>query len=355
MKLGRGHPSPRHSGPREKFPSGASGERVQFDREVAVGVTDGPQTDQSLYPEAGLLAQLAPHGIIGGFPPFDPAPGELPEPRKQARSGPTLDEPLTAFRQHNHGRPDVRPPAAFRPARQRSRVVELAIGAAGVSDRARRTGRLSGTADRLAEFHHRLVERPRLRPGEGRFQDVFKTSPGPRVPHVLFFSGPASRHPEPVRFQRDHRPSEGDRGDRPCDIRSDAGQRLEFPNGRREFSSPFAHEPPGGRVEVMGPRVVAGPLPELEDPFRPRARERPEGGERPHEPLEVRNRLVDASLLQENLRHPDAVRSSVGAPGQLSVVRAVPREKGRGERRRERRRGGRGVSHGTRPRDEAEA
>jgi hypothetical protein len=322
---------------------------------MAVGVTDDPETDQVVHSEAGLLAQLPPRGALGGFPPFDPSAGELPEPGKKARRGPALDEPPAAVRQDDHRCPDLRALAASPSHGYRPRVAELAVGTAGIGDRTGRAGRPLRTADGLAKFHHRLVEGPRFGPGEDRFEGPFEADSDPGVPHVPFLSGPAGCDPQPVRLQRDHRPAESDRGDRPRDVRTDPGQRFELRDGGREFSSAFADDVTGRSVEAMGPRVVAGPLPELEDPFGPRPRERFEGGERMEEPLEVRDRLVDAGLLQEDLRHPDPVRRSVRAPGEFSVVGPVPREKGRGERRREGRRGGGGGSHGLRSTDEAEA
>ncbi len=58
-----------------------AGEGVQLDREVAVGVPDGPQRDEMADEQARLLPKLPSSGGLRPFARFDVAARKLPETR----------------------------------------------------------------------------------------------------------------------------------------------------------------------------------------------------------------------------------------------------------------------------------
>jgi hypothetical protein len=226
--------------------------------------------------------------------------------------------------------------------------------AARERDRARRAIRSGRPTDRLPELHDRLVELAGVRSGQDRNEGLIESTEDERVSQVPVLPGPTSGDPPTVRLERDHGLIERDRRDGAGDVRADARQGLEFGNGGGEATLPRPHDPAGRREQVVGAGIVAGPLPDLQDPAHGRARERANRGERAHESLEVRGRLCDARLLEEDFRDPDPVRVPVVAPGQRPMVEAVPSDEGRRERGRERRHGRRSGTHGPRGSDGAE-
>ena len=326
---------------------------MQLHGEMAVGVGDGPQRNQFTRVEAGLLAELPSGGGLGGLPPFDPAPRELPKPGKEAGRRSALDEPSAPMLEDDHRGPDVRSSPSPRPDGERSGVDELSVRAAGECDRAGRAVRSGRPADGLPELHDRLVERAGVRPGQGRLERPLEASPNGRRAHVPPLSGPSGRDPQAVRLQGDHRTAEGDRRDGPRDVRADARKGLELRHGGGDPPSALRNEPPGRGVEVVRARVVAGTLPDLEHPVRRSASERADGRERAQEPLEVRDRLRDPRLLEEDLRDPDTVGIPVEAPRERPPAEAVPAHERRDERRGKRRRVGQGRTHRPRAGDEA--
>ncbi len=167
-----------------------------------------------------------------------------------------------------------------------------------------------------------------------------------RVPHVPLLKRPAGRDPLPVRLERDHGTTERDRRNGSGGVRPDARKGLELGDGGGEAPRPLPHDPAGRHVQMVGAGVVAGALPDLQHPADRGARERLNGRERAHEPLEVRCSLRDAGLLEEDLRDPDPVRVSVATPWQRPPVEPVPSQEGRSESSRERRRGRRSGTHG---------
>jgi hypothetical protein len=226
--------------------------------------------------------------------------------------------------------------------------------AAGEGDRASPAIRSGRPTDRLPELHDRLVELAGVRGGKDRREGFFESGADERRPHVALLPGPTGRDPPAVRLERDHGSTERDRRDGAGGVRADARKGLELGHGGREPPVPRPRDPAGRREHVVGAGIIAGPLPELQYPARRRARERADRGERTDEPLEVRRRLCDARLLQEDLRDPDPVRVPVLAPGQRPPVLAIPTNEGRRECGRERRRGRRSGAHGPPPPDGAE-
>jgi hypothetical protein len=220
--------------------------------------------------------------------------------------------------------------------------------------RALRAGRSGRPTDRFPKLHDRLVERAGVRPGQDRSEGLLEASADERVLQVPFLAGPAGRDPQSVRFERDDGAAERDRRDGSGGVRADARKGLELADGGGEPTFPLPHELASRRVQVVGTGIVAGALPGLQDPADGGLREGVDRGERSHEPLEVRGRLRDARLLEEDLRDPDPVRVPVVAPRQRSTVETVPSEEGGRERGRERRHGRRSGTHGPRTRDGAE-
>jgi hypothetical protein len=57
----------------------AAGVRVQFDREVAVGVVYGTEPEQLSHSKAGLLLELPAGRLLRGLALLDPTARKLPE------------------------------------------------------------------------------------------------------------------------------------------------------------------------------------------------------------------------------------------------------------------------------------
>ena len=106
---------------------------------------------------------------------------------------------------------------------------------------------------------------------------------------------------------------------------------------------------------MAGPGVVSRALPGLQDLNAVRVGQSRDRGEPSHETLEVRDRLSDAGLLQEDLGDPDPVRVAIATPGERATVGPEPSKKGRGHRRRHDRigTGPGGGAHGTPPEEES--
>ncbi len=143
----------------------AAGEGVQLDREVAVGMPNGPERDEATDVKACLFAKFASGRGLGPLTGRDMAARELPEAREEAGRRSTLDEPPTTVGEDHDRRTDVRSATAARPPRQRPRVRELAVRAARERDRAGRAPRSGRTTDRFPELHDGLVELAGVRPG----------------------------------------------------------------------------------------------------------------------------------------------------------------------------------------------
>src|SRR5690606_8082495 len=116
-------------------------------------------------------------------------------------------------------------------------------------------------------------------------------------------------------------------------IVADAGEGAGGGLVRGEPAAVVASDLLRGAVEVPGTRVVAESLPRLQDVVERRLRQRLDGRERFDEPLEVRPRLLDARLLEHDLREPDAVRiaAAVGArlaPGERPAALLEPGDQG---------------------------
>jgi hypothetical protein len=230
----------------------------------------------------------------------------------------------------------VGPTRASDPYRQRSGVLEFAIGAAGEAHRAFGTTGPGGETYRFSELHHRLVEIARMVRREDREERRLEASADAPVAHVALLPGPASGDPQTVRLERDLGPVEGDRRDGPGGVRADPGKSLELSDGGREPSPVLPYDSTGCLEEVVGPGVVAGALPDFEDATEGSTREVVHRRKGVHESLEVGSGLRDARLLKENLGHPDPVRVAVRPPRERTTLQAIPTEQGGGEFRRKR-------------------
>jgi hypothetical protein len=329
---------------------------MQLNREVAVAVPYGPEPLERTDMDPRFLEELPPRGLRGALGRLDPSAGELPEPWQETGRRTALHQPARSVAKEDDRRPDLGSVGPGGPNGNRPRVRPLPAGTARSSYRADRAAGPEGKADGLAQLHHGLVERP----GRLRRQDGEERAPEARahsgVADVTLLERPAGRDAQPVRLEGNHRPAEGEGGDGSGDVRTDAGQLLELVHRAREPTPSLPHEEAGGLVEAMGPGVVAGPLPDLEDLPDRGPRERLDGGEPLDEPGEVAGRGGDARLLQEDLGDPDVVRLPVRAPGKRPTVGVVPSEKVGRERGRERLDGRRrSGTHGPRGPDEEEA
>ncbi len=138
---------------------------MQLNREVAVGVPNGPERDEATGVKARLFAKFASGRGLGPLTGLHMAARELPEARKEAGRRSTLDEPPTAVGENHDRRTDVRSATMARPPRQRPRVRELTVRAARERDRTGRALRSGRTTDRFPELHDGLVELAGVRPG----------------------------------------------------------------------------------------------------------------------------------------------------------------------------------------------
>ena len=299
---------------------------MQLDREVAVGVANDPLGDEGRRLEPCLLLQLPTGGVLGALARLDLPSRELPEAGQEAGRGALLDEPPVPFGEHDDRRPYVRASRALGASGDRPRFLELEERPARERDRTVVAVRAHRSADRLPKLHHRLVELAGTRRGHEPEQDGLEVGSNGAVADVPLLPGPAGRDPQPVRLERDLASAERDRSDGPCDVRPDPGKRLELGNARGKLASVLVDDPPGGRVEVVRPGVVARPFPDLEHASDRRAGERVDGRKGAHEPLEVRGRLLDSRLLQQHLGDPDPVGVPVRAPREEATVPAIPAE-----------------------------
>ena len=233
-----------------------------------------------------------------------------------------------------------------------SRVSELATCPAGERHGAHAAVRPRRETDGLAELHDGLVERAWAPPGEDRAEVLFDLLAHPGIPHVPLLPGPSSRDAEPIRFDGDRRAAERDRGHGAGDVGADSGKAFELGDRGRDCSAQIPDDLPGCFVEVVGPSIVSGPLPDFQHTTDGGSGEIAHGRELANEPHEVPRRRRDARLLEEDLGDPDAVRVPVLAPRKRTSRAAVPAEQAGHERRGKRSIDLRARTHGTHARIE---
>lgn len=303
---------------------------MELDGEVAVAMADNPDRGEPADREARFLPELPTGRLLRTLSGFDLPPGEFPEPAEELLWRPALDkQAIRSVGHDDHGPPDVRPPGSTPAPGQPPGVVELAERAAAIGDRALRASRAPRGADGLPELHDRLVERAGRVRAERAAELLLEAPPDGHRTEFPLFPRPAGGDPEPVRLEGHRRDAEGHRGDRPGDVRAHAGHRLEAGHGRRDTATVTGDDLPRRRVEVTGPGVVAGALPELEDPFEGSGGEGGDVGKGADEPFEVRRRLVDARLLKQYLGDPDAIGVPVLPPRERPAVGREPCQEGR--------------------------
>ncbi len=296
---------------------------------MAVRVSNDPEGLQATDGEPALFPKLPSGRRDGRLARLDLASGEFPEPPQETPGGAALDPPAPSpVDQGDHGGADMGPGSAGGSAGQRPRVLELSIGTAGERHGAVAAMGSVRPADRLAELHHGFVELPGGCVVPNGVERPFETGAHFRPTHVVRLAGPPGRDPESVRLEGDHREIKGDRRDRAGDVRPDPRELLELGHRARHFAASLGRQLAGRGVQVAGPGVVARSLPNLEDPVERAGGQLGEGRELGHEPLEVRHRLGDPGLLQEDLGDPDAVRFAVPAPRKCPTVAAIPSEEG---------------------------
>lgn len=153
---------------------------MELDREVAVRMPHDPDRVEALRTEPGLLAQLAPRRLELRLAGLDLSPGELPEAPEQPGRGTTLDQPPTArIGEDHHGRTKVGAGRAAGPPRELARIHESSMRPAATDHGAEPALGTQRKADRLAELHDRLVERPGRAVAEEAREHPFETGPHP--------------------------------------------------------------------------------------------------------------------------------------------------------------------------------
>ena len=288
-------------------------------------MAEDPDGDQGRSRETRLLAELPGGRLLRPFAGLDLPAREFPQPPQETPPRPALDQRPSVRDDHRHRRAHVRARGRTPTPRDRPGVGELRERSATEPDGTVGTRRDHRPADRLPELHHRLVELPRRRWRQQSGQDASEPLPDGRGPEVPLLPDPPRGHSETVRFQGHDRGRVGEARHRPGDVGSDAGQRLPSLDRGRPRPAPAPRHDPGRRVEVSRPGVVPSALPHLQDVRLPGGGEGVDGREAPHKPLEVRDRLRDPGLLEQDLGDPDAVRVPVAPPGERPPMRAEPR------------------------------
>ncbi len=291
------------------------------------------EAPERTHPEARLLGEFPPGRRLGRLSRLDPTAGEFPQAPEQPGVRAPLDEPSTRpLLDEDDRRSLVRLPERRSSGGDRPGVRKLVNGPAARRDRAVRAAGSMRRADRLPEFHHRLAERTGPVAREDRRQGGLQAGPGRESANVTGLERPPGGDADPVRFQRYDGPVEGEAGDRPGDVRADAGERLETLDGVREPARVLGHDRARGRMEVAGPRIVPRAFPGLQDGGKRGPRQRRDGRKLRHEPIVPVGRRGDPCLLEHHLGDPDPVRVPVATPRERPTVRREPGEQGRRDR-----------------------
>ena len=116
----------------------------------------------------------------------------------------------------------------------------------------------------------------------------------------------------------------GDGRNRPGGVIPKALQLFQLLRRLRK-ASPF-HDLPGRCLHIAHTGIVAQPLPELEQLFLRRIRQRPHIRQRLHKAPVIRNHRLDARLLEHDFRYPYGVRLAALPPGQVAPVGRIPRQ-----------------------------
>ena len=298
--------------------------------------------------KARLFAKFASGRGLGPLTGRDMAARELPEAR---------EEPDNGRRWTSHRPRSVRTTTAARTCGRRPRPARLGNAPGSASSRCARHANATGQVGHPGRVGRQTVSpssmtaslnSPAFARGRTEARDFSRrsrtsgsrTSPSSRVQRAAtrrpFASSAITGRPNAIAATAR------------AVYRPDARKGLELGDGGGEAPRPLPHDPAGRHVQVVGAGVVAGALPDLQHPADWGARERLNGRERAHEPLEVRRSLRDAGLLEEDLRDPDPVRIPIATPRQRPLVETVPSQEGRSESSRERRRGRRSGAHGPR-------
>jgi hypothetical protein len=287
--------------------------------------SDGPEGPGR---PAGLLLQLPAgrrHWALSGL---EVAAGEFPEPLEETGVLALLHEPPSIEFEHHHRRLMMGAGGPGPPSRDRPGVREGGEGPAPVAHGALGAPGGAREADRLPELHHGLVERPRPIIRECRRERRLELPTHRSTSHVPGLRGPSRRDPQSVGVHRQDRGPEGEARHRPGDVRSDPGQLLPRRGRPGEPPAPRTGDLPRRFPKVPGPGVVSRAFPYFQDRFQGSLRQVRHRRERPHEPLEVRERLGHPGLLQEDLGDPHAVRVPVPPPRQGAGGAIEPRDEG---------------------------
>jgi hypothetical protein len=293
---------------------------------MGVAVADDSEWNEGVGREAGLLPELPARRRLERLPRLDPAPREFPEPSEEPVQRPSANQPPIPGGEGDDRGDDVGALGTCRAHREGPRVGELGSGPAVRGDRTPRAQRPSREADRLAEFHERLVERTRGVRREFPFECRLKPGPDDRATDVAVFERPSGGDSESVRLEGDLRLAKREARDGGADVRPEPRELGEFARGPGEMAPSFADDLPRRRVEVARPRVVPGPLPRLQNVGLGGTGERLDGGEPAEERLVPGYDRGDPGLLKEDLGDPDPVRVPVGPPGERPAVSGEPVE-----------------------------
>ena len=200
--------------------------------------------------------------------------------------------------------------------------------AARAAPRAQHAARPARGADRGAEIHHRLgeVAGPQRRDqGRGELLQP-RLCRGQRQGDGVEPSDDALD----IAVDRRHRTVERDRRDRRRGVAADARERTQRRGLAREYAAVTLDHGAGAGMQIAGARVIAEPLPHMQDRVERGRRERRNIGPARYESFKIGSDGRHHRLLQHDLAEPDMVgigpNAGASPPRQVSTLMVVPGE-----------------------------
>ena len=125
---------------------------------------------------------------------------------------------------------------------------------------------------------------------------------------------------------------EADRADRSGRVVADAAKRADLVVLRRKHAAVVADDLLRGALQIPRAAIIPEPFPKLVQPFGRDARQREDVGQLGDKAAVMIDRRLDARLLQHDLGDQNVIRLAVHAPGKVSGVRFIPRQKRAGKK-----------------------
>jgi len=261
---------------------------------------------------------------------------QLPQPAEQPlRRAPRQHQHPGRFDPHQRPREDRQLRLLLARGDHRQLVLAPRLGRRAFAHHgAHQAARLRRRADRRAELHQPLVQRPGRGPRRQRLHQLTRRRPQRlaargRLDVVLDREHPR-QHPRDVAVDQRRPLAERDRRDRPGGIRADPGHLAQLGGARRQRPAELRIDRPCPGMQVARARVVAEPGPRGEHVVQRRVRQRRHGGKLRHPALPVRDHRCHPGLLQHDLADPDRIRVAGPPPRQVALdPRVVRHHRGR--------------------------